>query len=72
MSQAVELLPERERQEYRNHIKELLFSVQLEDGSWNDRVFPRTANYSTAMAIQALMMADVPKPARLQLSSSKQ
>ena len=69
-AQAIELLPENERQEYRNHIKELLFSVQLEDGSWNDRVFPRTANYSTAMAIQALMMADAPKPARLQGNSS--
>ncbi|MCH8823157.1 MAG: hypothetical protein IH984_06570 [Planctomycetes bacterium] len=69
-AQAVELLPENERQEYRNHIKELLFSVQLDDGSWNDRVFPRTANYSTAMAIQALMMADAPKPARLQGNSS--
>lgn len=62
-AQAIELLPENERQEYRNHIKELLFSVQLEDGSWNDRVFPRTANYSTAMAIQALMMENAPKPA---------
>lgn len=69
-AQAVELLPENERQEYRNHIKELLFSVQLEDGSWNDRVFPRTANYSTAMAIQALMMSDTPQPARLQGNSS--
>jgi hypothetical protein len=62
-AQAVELLPEHERAEYRRRINDLLFSVRLEDGSWNDRVFPRTASYSTAMASMALMMPDLPKPA---------
>ena len=62
-AQAVELLPEFERAEYRRRINDLLFSVRLEDGSWNDRVFPRTASYSTAMASMALMMPELPRPA---------
>lgn len=63
-AQAVELLPEHERAEYRRRLNELLFSVQLEDGSWNDRVFDRSTNYGTAMAIQALMMPNTPAPAQ--------
>lgn len=61
---AVELLPPRERAEYRRRINDLLFANQLDDGSWNDRVFPRSANYGTAMAIQALMMPEREPPAR--------
>ena len=64
-AQAVELLPEHERAEYRRLINELLFSVQLEDGSWNDRVFGRSTNYGTAMAVQALMMPHSPAPVHL-------
>ncbi len=62
-AQAVEFLPEAERPEYRRRINALLFSVRQEDGSWNDRVFPRTANYGTAMAAMALMMPETPAPA---------
>jgi hypothetical protein len=62
-AQAIELLPEHERAEYRRRVNDLLFSVRLKDGSWNDRVFPRTASYSTAMASMALMMPDLPRPA---------
>jgi hypothetical protein len=61
-AQAVELLPQHERAEYRRRINELLFSVQLEDGSWNDRVFGRSAAYGTAMASMALMMPNLPRP----------
>lgn len=63
-AQAVELLPQVERAEYRRRINDLLFSVRLEDGSWNDRVFPRSANFGTAMATLALMMPELPKPAK--------
>lgn len=62
-AQAVEMLPEKERAEYRRKINNLLFSVQLEDGSWNDRVFPRSKNFGTAMAMMALAMPDSPPPA---------
>jgi len=62
-AQAVELLPANEREEYRRRINGLLFSVRLEDGSWNDRVFPRSANFGTAMATMALSMPEMPRPA---------
>ncbi|MFZ4575806.1 MAG: prenyltransferase/squalene oxidase repeat-containing protein [Phycisphaerales bacterium] len=52
---AVELLPSAERAEYRRRINNLLFSVRAEDGTWNDRVFPRTANYGTAFAMLSIL-----------------
>jgi hypothetical protein len=68
-AQAIELLPrgarDQDRKEYRRRLAELLFSVQLEDGSWNDRIFPRTSNYGTSMAAMGLMMPSTPPPARL-------
>jgi hypothetical protein len=67
-AQAIELLPkgarDQDRKEYRRRLDELLFSVQLEDGSWNDRVFARTSNYGTAMAAMSLIMPSAPAPAR--------
>lgn len=62
-AEAIEMLPANERKEYRRRLHELIFSVKLDDGSWNDRVFPRTANYGTAMALCALNMANIPKSA---------
>lgn len=59
---AVELLPAHEREEYRRRVRELLMGVRLEGGTWNDRVFKRTANYGTAMAMSALMMPNLPAP----------
>lgn len=50
-AQAIELLPRAERTEYRKRLLELMFSVRDADGSWNDRVFKRTANYGTACAL---------------------
>jgi len=32
----------------------LLFRVQAADGSWNDRVFKRSAGYGTAMAMLSI------------------
>jgi hypothetical protein len=63
-AQAVELLPQAERPEYRRCITNLLFSVREENGSWNDRVFPRSSGYGTAMAMLALMDPASPPPAR--------
>lgn len=62
-AQAVELLPEVERAEYRRRINDLLLGVRLEDGTWNDRVFPRSAGYGTAMSAMALLMPRTPAPA---------
>jgi len=70
-AQAVELLPDRERAEYRRRINGLLFSVQLKDGSWNDRVFPRSASFGTAMATMALMMPELPRPVGWKVEAAK-
>jgi hypothetical protein len=53
---ATELLPEHERGEYRRRVAGLVMATRGEDGSWNDRVFERSANYGTAMAVMALGM----------------
>ena len=53
-AQAIECLPKNERAEYRKHLIELLRRTRDDDGTWNDRVFERSANYGTAMAILAL------------------
>jgi hypothetical protein len=53
-ARAIELLPQGERDEYRRRLSERLMSVRAEDGSWNDRVFPRSAAYGTALAILCL------------------
>jgi hypothetical protein len=58
-----ELLPEPQRTAKRAKINELLFSVQEDNGAWNDRVFDRSANYGTAMAVLSLMKPWSPPPA---------
>jgi hypothetical protein len=60
---AIELLPPDARAEYRRRLEDLLFAVRLGDGGWNDRTFPRSANFGTAVASMALMMPDLPPPA---------
>ncbi len=63
-AQAIETLPMRERSEYRRKHREVLFSTRDEGGTWNDRVFERSANYGTAMSIMGLHMAEIGLPAR--------
>ncbi|MCH7797197.1 MAG: hypothetical protein IID28_01975 [Planctomycetes bacterium] len=65
-AQAVELLPDPLRHEYRRRIRDLLFLTRGDDGTWNDRVFPRSASYGTSMAIISLMMPESPPLARWQ------
>lgn len=54
-AQCVELLPPSERDEYRRRFRLLLWQSRQPDGTWNDRVFPRSGAYGTAMAMLALM-----------------
>jgi hypothetical protein len=63
-AQAIEQLPDAERADYRRKLTDLLFSVRQADGSWNDRVFPRSASFGTAMTMLALRMPQSPPPAR--------
>ncbi len=60
---AIEMLPRRERAEYRRKLHDRLFSVRQESGTWNDRVFERTANYGTSQALMCLLAPDLPEPA---------
>ncbi len=52
---AIEALPEGERAPLRDQLLERLVRTREEGGGWNDRVFPRTRSYGTAMALQALV-----------------
>lgn len=61
-AQAIEMLPVADRAEYRRRLLDKLFSVQLENGAWNDRVFDRTANYGTSQALMCLMAPALPTP----------
>jgi hypothetical protein len=56
------LLPENERGEYRRRLLQRIFSVRLEDGTWNDRVFPRSASFGTASVMIAILSKDMPRP----------
>ena len=51
------MLPEADRAELRAKFRETLFKSRDADGTWNDRVFPRTASFGTAMSVLALMEA---------------
>lgn len=62
-AQAIELLPEAERPALREKCNKLLFSVRQEDGTWNDRVFKRSANFGTSFACMAILQPTLPKPA---------
>ncbi len=76
-AQAIEQLPAIDRPEYRRRLAKALFLVRAEEnaeqgegkaggvgGGWNDRVFDRSANFGTAMAMMALGMDKSPRPAR--------
>ncbi len=53
-AQAIAALPADEAAAHRTELLRLLASTREEDGSWNDRIFPRTSSYSTAMVLLAL------------------
>lgn len=61
-AQSVELLPRGERAEYRRRVLQMLFVTRQEDGTWNDRVFKRSAAFGTAMAMLAMLEPDAAHP----------
>ena len=63
-AQAVELLPDPDRAEYRRRMRELLLATRSEDGTWNDRVFRQSAAYGTSVAVLSMMMPQTRPPAR--------
>lgn len=63
-AQAAELLPEGERAVYRRKVRERLLACGEGDGTWNDRVFERSASYGTALAVMVLSADTAPAPTR--------
>jgi hypothetical protein len=61
---AIELLPEAERASRREALVAILFSVREPDGGWNDRVFPRSAAFGTAMVVESLLQPSLGPPPR--------
>lgn len=55
VGEAIERLPNAWRPPLRKALLERLAQVREADGSWNDRVFDRSANYGTALALEALL-----------------
>ena len=61
---AIESLPKEQQGAYRERLRDLLWQTRESHGGWNDRIFPRTESYSTAMTLLALMAPDLPSPAQ--------
>ena len=61
---AVEHLPKEERGKHRKRMRELLWRTVESHGGWNDRVFPRTESFSTAMSVLSLIAPKLPKVAK--------
>ena len=64
-AQAIELLPAADRPRERARLLEVIMRTRDEDGCWNDRVFPRSRNYGTAMIALALLGDRAPLPPAL-------
>ncbi|MDZ4774438.1 MAG: hypothetical protein SGI72_15025 [Planctomycetota bacterium] len=62
-AQAIEFLPEERRAEYRGKLYSLLWHVREKSGGWNDRMFPRSENFGTAMTLFALHEPQATPPA---------
>ena len=65
-AQGIALLPDDRREKHWAVFNALLFRTRSAEGTWNDRVFPRSANFGTAMSMMALLMQQpgAPDPAR--------
>jgi hypothetical protein len=61
-AQAIELLPAKERPARRDKLLGLILKTRDRDGTWNDRVFPRSRGYCSAMVVLALLGEGAPLP----------
>jgi len=58
--EAIECLPAPWRMAFRRALRARLEQVRDDDGTWNDRIFPRSANYGTALALEAMLAPIAP------------
>ncbi|MGB0716520.1 MAG: hypothetical protein ACPGXK_11610 [Phycisphaerae bacterium] len=61
-AQAISALPKVQQAEHEKRLCDLLLRVRDDDGTWNDRIFRRSRNYGTAMALIAILGDGVPLP----------
>lgn len=61
-AQGIQLLPVEAREKERSRLLEVILRTRDEDGTWNDRVFPRSRNFGTAMIVLALLGDAAPLP----------
>lgn len=54
-AQAIGMLPEKDRARERERLLAVILKTRDADGTWNDRVFPRSKAYGTAMMVRALL-----------------
>lgn len=66
LAQAITMLPEDQRAAEHARLHEKLLRTLADDGTWNDRVFERSANFGTAMSVLALLGDNVPLPPGLE------
>lgn len=64
-AQAIEMLPRERRPEERAKLLEKIMQTRDDDGTWNDRVFPRSRNFGTNMVMLALLGDKAPMPPAL-------
>ncbi len=63
VAQAIELIGnEALRDSQRNRFRAVMAKIREPNGGWNDRVFPRSRNFGTAMGMMALQMPELPRP----------
>ncbi|MCP4094073.1 MAG: hypothetical protein GY747_11555 [Planctomycetes bacterium] len=61
---AIEQLPEELREDLRSQYRDRLFaSMDTDSMTFNDRVFPRSSHFGTAMSLLSLMQPSMPSPA---------
>lgn len=65
LGQAIEMLPESRRGKHRKRLLRLLLKTKDPDGTWNDRVFARSRNFGTTMAILGLLSSSEGKVPKL-------
>ncbi|MBI1853284.1 MAG: hypothetical protein HYR85_23345 [Planctomycetes bacterium] len=61
-AQAIEMLPKEKREKERARFLEVVMRTRDDDGTWNDRVFPRSRNFGTSMIVLALLGERMPLP----------
>ncbi|MBK8914990.1 MAG: hypothetical protein IPM64_10390 [Phycisphaerales bacterium] len=65
-AQAIQMLPPERREAERARLLEVYLRTRDEDGTWNDRVFPRSRNFGTAMIVMGLLGERMPLPPSLE------